>query len=60
MTSTAAPLVGVVIPVYNGEEFIADAIRSVLARTYTNFDLTIAKQSQYRPAAVTSVNLVTR
>jgi glycosyltransferase involved in cell wall biosynthesis len=27
--------------VYNGEEFIADAIRSVLAQTYTNFDLTI-------------------
>jgi len=41
-TSTASPLVSVVIPVYNGEHFIANAIRSVQAQTYTNFDVTIA------------------
>jgi glycosyltransferase involved in cell wall biosynthesis len=41
MTSTSAPLVSVVIPVYNGEKFIADAIRSVQAQTYENWDLTI-------------------
>jgi glycosyltransferase involved in cell wall biosynthesis len=39
--STTSPLVSVVIPVYNGEEFIADAVRSVLGQTYTHFDLTI-------------------
>ena len=41
MSSSAAPLVSVVIPVYNGEDTIAEAIRSVLEQTYTNFDLTI-------------------
>ncbi len=35
------PLVSVVIPVYNGEEFLREAIRSVLAQTYPNLDLTI-------------------
>ncbi len=39
--SSQAPLVSVVIPVYNGEEFLADAIRSVLGQTYQNFDLTV-------------------
>jgi glycosyltransferase involved in cell wall biosynthesis len=41
MNPNDAPLVSVVIPVYNGEESIADAIRSVLAQTYPNFDVTI-------------------
>lgn len=41
MSSTLSPLVSVVIPVYNGEAFLATAIRSVLAQTYANFDLTV-------------------
>ncbi|MPY90336.1 MAG: glycosyltransferase [Luteitalea sp.] len=35
------PLVSVVTPVYNGEQHLAEAIRSVLNQTYTNFDYTI-------------------
>jgi glycosyltransferase involved in cell wall biosynthesis len=42
MPSSRSPLVSVVIPVYNGERVIGDAIRSVLAQTYENFELTIA------------------
>jgi len=42
MASSSSPLVSVVIPVYNGQDSIANAIRSVLAQTYDNFELTIA------------------
>jgi glycosyltransferase involved in cell wall biosynthesis len=35
------PLVSVVTPVYNGEEFLPQCIESVLAQTYQNWDFTI-------------------
>ena len=35
------PLVSIVLPVYNGEEYIASAIDSVLAQSYTNWELLI-------------------
>ena len=40
-TITSPPLVSVVIPVYNGERTLAEAIRSVQAQTYQHWDLTI-------------------
>lgn len=39
MTSAANPLVTVIITVYNGEEFLADTIRSILGQTYKPVDL---------------------
>ncbi|WP_038291622.1 glycosyltransferase family 2 protein [Zooshikella ganghwensis] len=41
MSTTTEPTVSVVMPVYNVEAFVADAISSVLQQTYTNFELLI-------------------
>ncbi len=41
VTALAAPKVSIGLPVYNGENFIADAISSVLAQTLTDFELIV-------------------
>lgn len=37
------PLVSIIVPSYNGEKFIAKAIRSVLLQTYKNWELIIVE-----------------
>jgi glycosyltransferase involved in cell wall biosynthesis len=39
--STNFPLVSVLLPVYNGEKYLSDTIKSILDQTYTNIELII-------------------
>ncbi|MGY0217727.1 glycosyltransferase family 2 protein [Endozoicomonadaceae bacterium StTr2] len=39
--SESAPLVSVIIPCYNHEDYIADAVNSVLNQTYSNIELIV-------------------
>lgn len=41
MTEPLRPLVSVIMPTYNAEAYIADAISSVLAQTYTELELLV-------------------
>ena len=41
LTSAVQPLVSVIMPAYNAERYIAEAISSVLAQRYTNWELLV-------------------
>ena len=41
MSTVKKPLVSIVIPVYNGENFLAEAIDSALAQTYDNIEIIV-------------------
>jgi Glycosyl transferase family 2 len=42
MTFTSQPLVSIGMPVYNGERYLAEALQSLLAQDYPNFELIIS------------------
>ena len=41
MTNRYKPLVSVIIPVYNGSNYVAEAIDSALAQTYKNTEVIV-------------------
>jgi len=41
MWENGSPIVSVIMPVFNAEDFVADAIRSVLAQSFPDFELII-------------------
>ena len=40
-TETVTPRVSVIIPVYQGDRFLAEAVESVLNQTYTNYEIIV-------------------
>lgn len=47
----STPTVSVIIPAYNNAEFLGDAIQSVLAQTYPQFELIIVNDASPQPIA---------
>jgi len=45
ITGTSVPAVSLLLPVFNGERYLEDCIRSVLSQTLTNFELLIGDDS---------------
>ena len=43
MPSEESPAISVCIPVYNGEAYVREAIESVLAQDYPNFELRVCE-----------------
>ena len=41
VNSQIIPLITVALPVYNGEKYLAEALDSILAQTFTNFELIV-------------------
>ena len=41
LSETKSPLISVALPIYNGERYLAEAIDSILAQTFTDFELII-------------------
>lgn len=47
MLLNESPLISVILPVYNGENYLDKAIESILKQTYTNFELIIINDGSF-------------
>lgn len=51
-----APAVSVLMPVFNGEEYIAEAIRSILDQTWQDLELIVISEHGTSPASLAAVD----
>ena len=49
------PLISIVIPVYNGSNYLAEAIDSALAQTYPNFEIIVVNDGSNDDGATAAV-----
>ncbi len=49
------PLISVILPVHNGEAYLAEAIESILKQTYTNFELIILSTADTSEASLSII-----
>src|SRR3990172_733570 len=64
----AKPLVSVIIPIYNAEDFVAESVESILAQTYPNIEIilvddcskdgTLAKLKKFKSQYPDKITLV--
>ena len=43
---TLRPLISTVLPVYNGEKYVEEAVESILAQDFTDFEVIIINDDQ--------------
>lgn len=60
MNNTFNPLVSIVIPVYNGSNFLAQAIDAALAQTYKNIEIVVVNDGSKDEGATENVALLYR
>jgi len=49
------PMISVIMPVYNGEKYLREAIESILNQTYKNFEFIIAGDGYVKPAMMEKI-----
>src|SRR5437870_2747896 len=56
MDNSNSPLVSVILPVHNGEQYVREAVQSILDQTYKNFELLVLISAQSNEESIKILN----